>query len=396
MFSIRNLLFPLLVVLIYFLKDTPLKKSQIIIFAPLGLLFLYGTFSLFLSGSIDMEIIKDYFYFSFIPVLFLSIMLLANSFKEQFFESMARYAHYLLYFLFAWMMFELFTDIHLPVHTPNRFHIPSTFFTNANDLSVIVIQLFMIISVLKKRDEPQWRYTLAFFLSFIVVFITMSRLALLSFVIISIFIFLSKSYRWKDLIINVIVIGLTLTYLSFDLPNPRTSKSIIDRSKTRVILIKDIDYSSLESIDESSSDTFTQLTDENKDTTFSSSRIRFDIYSIPLRQPDKFIFGYGFNSDKEIITRYRTIPHKIINSHSFFIQLIFYFGWIGFILMVLFFGILGFYTLLHIKTRAFFIPVIITQALLLNVPSSVMRFPLVWIPFFIAIAYYTNLNNKHR
>jgi hypothetical protein len=254
----------------------------------------------------------------------------------------------------------------------------------------------MIISVLKKRDEPQWRYTLAFFLSFIVVFITMSRLALLSFVIISIFIFLSKSYRWKDLIINVIVIGLTLTYLSFDLPNPRTSKSIIDRSKTRVILIKDIDYSSLESIDESSSDTFTQLTDENKDTTFSSSRIRFDIYSIPLRQPDKFIFGYGFNSDKEIITRYRTIPHKIINSHSFFIQLIFYFGWIGFILMVLFFGILGFYTLLHIKTRAFFIPVIITQALLLNVPSSVMRFPLVWIPFFIAIAYYTNLNNKHR
>jgi hypothetical protein len=292
------------------------------------------------------------------------------------------------------MMFELFTDIHLPVHTPNRFHIPSTFFTNANDLSVIVIQLFMIISVLKNRDEPQWRYTLAFILSSLVVFITMSRLALLSFVIISIFIFLSKSYRWKDVIINVVVIGLTLTYLSFDLPNPRTSKSIIDRSKTRIILIKDIDYSSLESFDESSNDAYTQLTDENNDTTFSSSRIRFDIYSIPLRYPGKFIFGHGFNSDKEIITKYRSIPHKIINSHSYFIQLIFNFGWVGLSLMVLFFGILGFYTVLRIKTWAFFIPVIVTQALLLNVPSSVMRFPLVWIPFFIAIAYYTNLSEK--
>jgi hypothetical protein len=255
-------------------------------------------------------------------------MLLSNKFKLDFFEIMNKYAYYFLYFLFSITLFEFITDIHLAVHTPNRFHIPSAFFTNANDLSVVVIQLFMLISVLKKRSDPQWKYTLAFALTTFIVFITLSRLALVAFIIISIFIFLSKSFRWKDLIINIIVISLSIVYLSIDLPTAKTSSTIVDRSKTRISSMTEIDYGSFESTEESVKDTLIKL-DNDGDTIVSSSHVRLDIYKISLRNPDKFIFGYGFNSDREVITRYKTLPYKIVNSHSYFIQLIFYFGWIG-------------------------------------------------------------------
>ena len=393
MLSIRNLLFPFLFVLIYTLRGVKLNKKQFIIFLPIGLLFLYGTISLLFIGNTNLEVIKDYFYFSFVPTLFVSIILLSNKFKLDFFDIMNKYSYYFLYFLFSITLFEFFTDIHLAVHTPNRFHIPSAFFTNANDLSVVVIQLFMLISILKKRTDPQWKYTLAFVLTTFIVFITLSRLALVAFIIISIFILLSKSFRWKDLIINIIVISLSLLYLSIDLPTAKTSSTVVDRSKTRISSMTEIDYGSFESTEESIGNTSIEF-DNHGDTVVSSTHVRLDIYKIPLRNPEKFIFGYGFNSDKQVITKYKTLPYKIINSHSYFIQLIFYFGWIGLTLMLLFFGVLGYYSIINLKQWAFFLPVIFTQALLLNIPSSVMRFPLVWIPFFIAIAYYTNLNKK--
>jgi hypothetical protein len=155
----------------------------------------------------------------------------------------------------------------------------------------------------------------------------------------------------------------------------------------------EIDYSSFESTNESVTDSLIKYNKEGAPLV-SSTHIRLDIYKIPLRNPDKFVFGDGFYSDKEVITTYKTLPYKIINSHSYFIQLIFYFGWIGLSLILLFFGVLGYYSIINIKQWAFFLPVIFTQALLLNIPSSVMRFPLVWIPFFITIAYYTSLEKK--
>jgi hypothetical protein len=367
-----------------------MNRKQIWFFLPLGLLFIYGTISLFINGIKDIEIVKDYFYFSFIPVLYVSIMMLSNKFKTDFFRHIKEFAYFLIFFLFAFTLFEFITDIHLPVHTPNRYHIPSTFFTNANDLSVIMIQLLMLVSVLKKKSDSQCLYRIAFLLTTFVVFVTLSRLALVAFIIISISIFLSKEFKRKDLIVNSLVIILTLVYLSIGIPSPKNSSTVVDRSKTRISSMThfDEDEDDLNSLDDY------QNLDLDSEITISSTRIRMDIYRIPFRNPSEFIFGNSFNSDKEIITKHRTLPYKIVNSHSYFIQIIFYFGWIGLGLMVLFFGALGVFALGELKTMSYFLPVILTQALLLNIPSSVMRFPLVWIPFFITIAYYTNLKKE--
>ena len=394
MLSIRNLLFPFLFFIIYSLRNYILNKSQLIFFIPLAALFIYGSSSLFFYGISDIEVIKDYYYFIYIPVLYYCIILLSNKFDSDFFTIIKWFAHFLIYFLFAFTLFEFITDIHLPVHAPNRFHIPSSFFTNANDLSVIMIQLFMLISVLKKKIDPQWLYTTAFVLTTFIVFVTLSRLALVAFIVISTFIFLSKSFRWKDLIINSLVIISALVYLSTDLPTVKSSTTTIDRSKSRIHSMTHLDYGEAKS-DENSDLAMPNLNSEG-DTVVSSTNVRLDIYKIPFNNPRAFIFGYGFNSDKTIIQKYKTLPYKIINSHSYFIQLIFYFGWIGFSLMMFFFGSLTVYAFLNFRQMGFFIPVLFVQVLLLNIPSSVMRFPLVWIPFFIAIAYYTSLDKDKK
>jgi hypothetical protein len=390
MLSVRNILFTFIPFLIYFLRKYPMNRRQINIFLPIGLLFIYGTITMLINGINDIEVVKDYFYFSYIPLLYVSIMLLSNRLNNTFFTYVKKFAYFLIFFLFAFTLFEFITDIHLPVHTPNRYHIPSTFFTNANDLSVIMIQLLMLVSVLKKKSDSQCLYRIAFLLTTFVVFVTLSRLALVAFIIISISIFLSKEFKRKDLIINSLVIILTLVYLSIDIPSPKNSSTVVDRSKTRISSMThfDEDEDDLNSLDDY------QNLDLDSEITISSTRIRMDIYRIPFRNPSEFIFGNSFNSDKEIITKHRTLPYKIVNSHSYFIQIIFYFGWIGLGLMVLFFGALGVFALGELKSMSYFLPVILTQALLLNIPSSVMRFPLVWIPFFITIAYYTNLKKE--
>lgn len=390
MLSIRNLLFPFLFFIIYILKDYKLNKSQLFFFIPLLALFIYGSGTLIFHGISDIEVIKDYYYFIYIPVLYYCILLLSNKFNDDFFTIIKSFGYFLIYFLFAFTLFEFITDIHLPVHTYNRFHIPSTFFTNSNDLSVIMIQLFMLISVLNKKSDPQWKYPLAFMLTTFVVFITLSRLALVAYIIISIFIFLSKSFRWKDLIINTLVIISTLVYLSTGLPTAKSSTTTVDRSKTRIFSMTHPGYDG-----ENSKKAEIKLNIEG-DTVVSSTKVRLDIYKIPFNNPRSFIFGYGFNSDKLVIQKYKTLPYKIVNSHSYFIQLIFYFGWIGFSFMVFFFGSMTVYAFLNFRQLSFFLVVLFVQVLLLNIPSSVMRFPLVWIPFFIVIAFYISNDGKSK
>ncbi|RUA24988.1 MAG: hypothetical protein DSY76_07145, partial [Bacteroidetes bacterium] len=384
---------------------------------------------------------KEYFYFSFIPVMFVTIMLLSNRLKDEFFVKVNKYAQLLLYFLFLVTLFEFITNIHLPVHTPNRFHIPSAFFTNANDLSVIVIQLFFLISVLYKKTDSKWTYRIAFLITTFIVFLTLSRLALIAYILVSLSVIFSKRYNWKDFLINTIVIGASLVYLSIDLPTPQSSSTVIDRSKTRINSMTEFDLEELESNSKASND-FPMKSDdtiissspnldsnnknivdypikkedtvvssthspesninnsrfhvEGTDTVVSSTYVRLDIYKTPFRHPEIFIFGHGFNSDKKIIIKYKTLPHHIINSHSFFIQSIFYFGWIGFGIILIFFGSITIYAFRNFNQMRYFIPVILAQALLLNIPSSVMRFPLVWIPFFITIAFYIQSNKMRR
>ena len=119
----------------------------------------------------------------------------------------------------------------------------------------------------------------------------------------------------------------------------------------------------------------------------SSLAVRYDIYKIPFDNPSYFITGSGFNSDKEVIKKFSSSSHEIINSHSFFIQLIFYFGWLGFAIIFSFFLLLFLISIL--KYNSTFLLIIFSQALIINISSSIMRMPIIWIPFFIIISFYT-------
>jgi hypothetical protein len=322
-----------------------------------------------MHADFNIEVIKDFYYFSFIPILLISIFLLAQKYKQQFFTSVQWFSYAMLLFLFIITIFELYTNIHLPVHRLNSDQTPSAFFTNPNDLVVIILQLFFIISVLRKKTDSFWYYFIAFVITGSIVFIIFSRLALVAFIVLSTTIFLSKSFKFRDLAINLALILATIVYMNIDVPSAAEAKeNVVDRSKTRLNSIAHLD--------------------KENDKVGSSVNIRLDIYAIPFRNPKEFIWGYGFNADKMVIEKYRSENYHIVNSHSFFIQMIFYFGWGGFILILLFFAIPIIYALFFTKKWNYFIPVLIAQVLLISIPSSIIRSPVNWIPLFIVLAFY--------
>jgi hypothetical protein len=363
--SFRNILFFGLLVIIFALRKVKITNNQILIGIPIFLLFALGVMHFIFYFKFEIEVFKDFFYFTFIPVQFLVIILLGNKFNWDFFKTMFNLSFNLLVLLFLITIFEFFTNIHFRSHNSSENLIPSGFFTNSNDLSVVAISLLMLLMAFSRTYSNSKKDIVITLFSGIIVFITLSRISIIAYFILVFFKFASKINTNKLVILIVPIASLLIIISQIKLPSK--SNSIIERSIIRINSLNNLE---------------SQFNNKK-----SSLAIRYDIYKIPFNNPSYFITGCGFNSDKKIIEKFSSSSHKIINSHSFFIQLIFYFGWLGFAILSLFFLML--FLISALKSNYTFLLIIFSQALIINIPSSIMRMPIVWIPFFIIISFYT-------
>ncbi|NOZ35752.1 MAG: O-antigen ligase family protein [Chlorobi bacterium] len=259
------------------------------------------------------------------------------------------------------------TNKHLPSHNSLNLFVPTAFYTNPNDLSVIVISIYMVLMVLNQKSNKRTDLFISL-ITGVIIFFTLSRLSLLVFILLAMTKFLSKKYL-KRVFILAGIVGLFLLIVS-NIKVPEKSDSLIDRSIIRANSILNIT--------------------EQKENKISSLSVRFDIYNIPFKNAEDFIIGKGFNSDEEVINKYKSETNPIINSHSFFIQSIFYFGWFGFLVLLTFFIFLIMYSVTNSEINKYFLYIIISQMLIINIPSSIIRMPVIWIPFFIIISYFTS------
>lgn len=364
--SFRNILFFGLLVIIFALRKVKITNNQILIGIPIFLLYSLGVMHLIFNFKFEIEVFKDFFYFTFIPVQFIVIILLGNKFNGDFFKTIFNLSFNLLVLLFLITLFEFFTNIHFRSHNSSGDLIPRGFFTNSNDLSVVAISLLMLLMAFSRTySNPKKNMVITIF-SGIIVFITLSRVSIIVYFILLFFKFVSKINTNKLTILIVPLASLFIIISQIKIPSK--SNSIIERSIIRINSLTNLE---------------SQFSNKK-----SSVAVRYDIYKIPFNNPSYFITGCGFNSDKKIIEKFSSSSHKIINSHSFFIQLIFYFGWLGFALLSLFFLML--FLISALKSNYTFLLIIFSQALIINIPSSIMRMPIVWIPFFIIISFYTN------
>jgi len=367
--AFRNIFFVVIFIMLFFLYRTKLSPNQVIILTPLLLLYFLGFSMFFINGYYDIETFKDFFYFTFIPIQFIIILFLANKNNKYFFKQVYRVSFLLLVLLFFIVIFELLTGIHLPSYNSINVYLPAAFFSNPNDLSVIVISLYMLLMAIKINSNKKKDLLISLVAGFIIL-VTLSRGAFLVFIFLAISKFISTKYVKRIFILIAVGVGVLLAARQIKIP--QQSDSLIDRSLIRINSIANFKT--------------------QKNIKGSSVNVRFDIYKIPFKHPKKFIFGNGFNSDKEIIQKYNGKNFAIINSHSFFIQVIFYFGWISFMLLMIFFITLIIYSINNKGSSNFLFLIVISQMIIINIPSSIMRMPVIWIPFFIIISYFTTKN----
>ena len=363
--SFRNILFFGLLIIIFVLRKVKITNNQFLIGIPVFFLYILGVIHLIFYFKFEVEVFKDFFYFTFIPVQFIVIILLSNKFNGDFFKTIFNLSFNLLVLLFLITLFEFFTNIHLPSHNSSGNLIPTAFFKNSNDLSVITISLLMLLMAFSRTYSNSKKDIVITLISGTIVLMTLSRISFIIYFILVFFKFASKINTKKHTILLVSLASLFIIISQIKIPSE--GNSIIERSIIRINSLTNLE---------------SQFSNKK-----SSLAVRYDIYKIPFKSPLSFIKGRGFNSDKEVIEKFSKSSHKIINSHSFFIQLIFYFGWLGFAILSLFFFLLILISLL--KPNYNFLLIIFSQALIINIPSSIMRMPIIWIPFFIIISFYT-------
>lgn len=113
-----------------------------------------------------------------------------------------------------------------------------------------------------------------------------------------------------------------------------------------------------------------------------------NIFSYPFINPEEFILGKGFEGDQQILKK--IIPWSgIENAHSFFAEIIFDFGWIGFIIIIWFFLSISVYYFKrsNIEINRFVLLTTIFFLITMNVSSSIVGKHYLWIPYFIISSY---------
>lgn len=345
------------------------SRNQAVILSPLLFLFLIGVLHLLMFfQDFDKEIFKEFFYFSLIPLIFIYSIITTNYDNEYSKRKIYIYSIVIIVLIGIVVTIEILTGFHMPAHTLNADMLaaPSAFFTNPNDLSAVVVIIYFLIVILKKNYSNKI-FVIISLLTFYILFVSTSRSIFFIFLM---YFILKTILRYKTQL-QKFAISMSLYVFFFilimNIPIIQSNKTII-RSKERIT-----SFLSIISNDEYSD---------------ASINIRKQVWLIPFNNPEHYIFGEGFNSEEKILKPF--FSNKLSNSHSFFLQLTFYFGWTGVALLLMFYLLIIVFIFTNFQNRFDYFYFVFVHIFVLNIPSSVIKMPVIWFPFFYFIAYITS------
>ena len=379
--SFGNISFILLSLIVFVSRNLKsLTEKQNLFLTPLLVLLALVTLYLILSfDSINLRIVAKYFYLLTIPILFIVTMKIGNTYGNFFFRKVYVLVKFLLALLFLVTIMEVTLGIHMPSHGEEGqiLNLPTAFFVNSNELGVMTLLLFILFVSFNEKYGKRKEYYLFIGITFFIEIITFSRIAVVSFVIFFPLYFIlvrHKSIRY----IMIIIVGAGITiYALTNIVNvyvPNKNLDITGWVNNRLLSI----------IDESTYD-------ENARNSFA---VRYAIYSYPFINPEEFILGHGLIGDEKVLSKVVRWS-GITNAHSFFVELIYDFGWLGLILIITFFTGIYIFLFRNSQNDDFRYGIIFVSLfiLLINVSSSIIGKPIIWAPLFVYLAYITNQEN---
>jgi teichuronic acid biosynthesis protein TuaE len=213
-----SVIISLLWIFIYLLinkKNIFLKSDYIILFAFFIISFVWMTFVSIFTLEFDLNSFVNYI----ILLIFLFELIFFASKNEHLFLKVIYYSSIIMFIVMLIIAsWEFLTFQHLEVSAVNDWpqyvkYIPSTFFTNPNDFSAVLVLIVYYMFIYEKivRNKLSFLLFLFIIINIAICFLTNSRISLLFIFVLIIFYFISNKNKIRIMLfIFITVIGLIL------------------------------------------------------------------------------------------------------------------------------------------------------------------------------------------
>jgi teichuronic acid biosynthesis protein TuaE len=213
-----SVIISLLWIFIYLLinkKNISLKSGYVILFAFFIISFVWMTFVSNFTLRLDLNSFVNYL----ILLIFLFELIFFASKNEHLFLKVIYYSSIIMFVVMLIIAsWEVLTFQHLEVSAVNDWpqyakYTPSTFFTNPNDFSAVLVLIVYYMFIYEKiiRNKLSFLLFLFIIINIAICFLTNSRISLLSIFVLIIFYFISNKNKIRTMLfIFITVIGLIL------------------------------------------------------------------------------------------------------------------------------------------------------------------------------------------
>jgi len=368
-FSFMNILLPFIILLgMYYLFFSPSFQAHFIfVFILLSLYVLFAILiTFFFRGE---EQLKDLFYsFHLIGVLFAAYFLIRDKIFTQ--QKVFLFFFWLYQLLIFLSLFQALSTLGVVPQIwnsdiDNLKVLMAGPYANPNNLAVICLMFFMYLFWVADTLNKSFYKKVLFVSTLAILLVTLSRFTLVLFFL---FFFFFLLFQKKYKIFMVLSLSLLVTLSSFFtiLMNMDMVKqdggdmTIVTRNFNRLIAIRDL-----------------------FDSKNGSSDVRMTSYLYFFENLDKASLPVGTGNYSDFYNQ-ATFDASLIslNPHSFWIEITLAYGFVALFLLL--------FMLFYMASRAglnvggsFCLLVILYFAFIVNIPSSILRTPVIWLPLFL-------------
>lgn len=314
------------------------------------------------GNSHGLEAVKDLFYSMIFLVLLIWLYWMVKSHGLKVYHVIYKTLFFFLILICAIVIFEMITGLHLPAHSEElKFaFVPTAFFTNPNDLSVAAVMIFAFVFFWAGLRKDRAIQVVSLIITAFIVFVTLSRLSMFVFLIYIIsYQFVKLNYiRLLVSASLLLVVLLMSTLLIYNVSDIQVRNPVVQRSLSRVVSVHEFNEQAHSA---------------------SSANKRLEVWKKILSNPGDYIIGHGWGDHTQFL--HREVGVEMNSMHSYLLEMIYNVGILGILPIILFFiSMLVIAALLSnnsVIARYAFIHILLLL-ILTNVPSGVIRFPLIW------------------
>lgn len=373
-FSIMNmLLYPLLLIVIYQLAKYKFNKKFLYSFL---LIFCYTLLvTIYTIYFFGLEQLKDLVYtLHIIVVLFVSVFLTRNTKAEK---KLFNFLYFLYLILFVSALLQGLSLFGLfPVFWKNEIGsglelgLITGPYANPNNLATVALLFFCLLYWKFDQSKNIFKKRMLKIITLLIILATLSRLV---FVLFFMYYFIFKLYKkqYKNLFVSsivvIILVGMAITFIANvnQLSYAEYGKNVFTVNINRIIAIGDLFNSN-----------------QNQ-----SSDIRLSSYSYFFHNIDRAFVGHGSQTYHEFYKDARFDTSLIANyPHSYWVESSLAYGLLAPVIVIIFISTLTIHGFLSGANGSYILIMTIYFGLLINIPSSVFRLTVVWLPFLLVYA----------